>query len=160
MQVWDVFMWDSWVCLWAWPVSVSGPGAALGRELRVAGGRKPPSQVLEDVEGQAAHQGDDSDLPQERQGGNEVNICVERRAQSQKPGKVILGKGAELQLHLPELPPAHHGTGLELDPSNPDHSMILQFLKLPHLHIQGQSPSDTWFLTPLPFSCPEAAEMC
>lgn len=61
-----------------WAMSVCVPGAALGRELGVAGGRKPPSQVLEDVEGQAAHQGDDSDLPQERQGGNEVNICVEK----------------------------------------------------------------------------------
>lgn len=63
--------------------------AALGRELRVAGGRKPPSQVLEDVEGQAAHQGDDSDLPQERQGGNEVNICVEKRAGVKTTGRTF-----------------------------------------------------------------------
>lgn len=84
-------MWEQLgVCLWAGGnVCLCVQGAALGRELRVAGGRKPPSQVLEDVEGQAAHQGDDSDLPQERQGGNEVNICVEKRAQSQNMGRTF-----------------------------------------------------------------------
>lgn len=109
-------MWEQLgVCLWAGGnVCLCVQGAALGRELRVAGGRKPPSQVLEDVEGQAAHQGDDSDLPQERQGGNEVNICVEKRAQSQNHGQDLLGRGAEKQFNLPVLPSAH-GTGLELD---------------------------------------------
>lgn len=74
-------------------MSVCVQGAALGRELRVAGGRKPPSQVLEDVEGQAAHQGDDSDLPQERQGGNEVNI---NKLVQEDQGSDVAGEAEQL----------------------------------------------------------------
>lgn len=91
------------------------PGAALGRELRVAGGRKPPSQVLEDVEGQAAHQGDDSDLPQERQGGNEVNICVEKGALSQNHRENLLGsRKAAPSTTAPSCPQHRGGTSSAL----------------------------------------------
>lgn len=64
-------------CLWC------ARRAALGRELRIAWGRKPTSQVLQDVKGKAAHQSDDSDFPQERQSCNEVNICIKKRGQGQ-----------------------------------------------------------------------------
>ena len=51
------------------------PALGLGRELRVAGRREPSSQVLEDVEGQTADQGDDGHFPQEGQRGDEVHVC-------------------------------------------------------------------------------------
>lgn len=53
----------------------SPPALGLGRELRVAGRREPSSQVLEDVEGQTADQGDDGHFPQEGQRGDEVHVC-------------------------------------------------------------------------------------
>lgn len=52
-----------------------GPARSLRCELRVAGGREPSSQVLEDVERETADQGDDRDFPEERQRGDEVHIC-------------------------------------------------------------------------------------
>lgn len=74
------------ICLWC------ARRAALGRELRIAWGRKPSSQVLQDVEGKAAHQGDDGDFPQERQSCNEVDICKKKRAQSPWRWEVRSGK--------------------------------------------------------------------
>lgn len=59
-----------------------GPAHGLRRELRVAGGRKPSSQVLEDVERETADQSDDRDFPEEGQGGDEVHICKPERAVS------------------------------------------------------------------------------
>lgn len=46
----------------------------LGGQLGVAGRGEAPAQVLEDVERQAADQGDDRHLPQERHRGDEVDI--------------------------------------------------------------------------------------
>lgn len=70
MQISDVFIivTTTWfclsamcnICLWC------ARRAALRRELWVAWGRKPSSQVLEYVEGKTAHQSDDGDFPQER----------------------------------------------------------------------------------------------
>ena len=48
--------------------------SGLGGELGVVGWREAPPQVLEDVEGQTAHQGDDRHFPQERHRGDEVHV--------------------------------------------------------------------------------------
>lgn len=48
--------------------------ALLGGQLGVAGRGEAPAQVLQDVEGQAADQGDDGHLPQERHRGDEVDV--------------------------------------------------------------------------------------
>lgn len=87
----------------------SPPALGLGRELRVAGRREPSSQVLEDVEGQTADQGDDGHFPQEGQRGDEVHVCGETEHSG--------GRGApgrwpdscapllpDLLLQLPDLP--------------------------------------------------------
>lgn len=46
----------------------------LGGELGIVGRGEAPTQVLEDVEGQAADQRDGRHLPQERRRGDEVHI--------------------------------------------------------------------------------------
>lgn len=51
------------------------PPCSLRRELRVARGRESSPQILEDVEGETADQSDDRHLPEEGQGGDEVDIC-------------------------------------------------------------------------------------
>lgn len=61
------------------PAGEQGPDArhrahSLRGELGVAGRGEPSAQVLEDVEGQAADQGDNRDFPQEGQSGDEVHI--------------------------------------------------------------------------------------
>lgn len=51
----------------------------LGGQLGVVGWREASAQVLQDVERQAADQGDGGHLPQERHGGDEVNVCHRSR---------------------------------------------------------------------------------
>lgn len=51
-----------------------GGDLGLRGQLGVIGWREASAQVLEDVQGQTAHQRDDSHFPQERYGGDEINI--------------------------------------------------------------------------------------
>lgn len=51
-----------------------GGDLVLRGQLGVIGWREASAQVLEDVQGQTAHQRDDGHFPQERYGGDEINI--------------------------------------------------------------------------------------
>lgn len=53
--------------------------SALGGQLGVAGRREASAQVFQDVQGQAADQRDDGHLPNERQRGDEIDICGRMR---------------------------------------------------------------------------------
>lgn len=55
-------------------VRSEAPLGPLRGQLGVVGRGEAPAQVLEDVKRQTAHQRDDGHLPQERYGGDEVNI--------------------------------------------------------------------------------------
>lgn len=52
----------------------------LRGELGVAGRREASTQVLEDVKRQAAHQRDDSHLPQERHRDDKVHVWEEEES--------------------------------------------------------------------------------
>lgn len=92
MQISDIFIivTTTWFCLSAMCNNClwCARRAALGCELRIAWGRKPSSQVLQDVERKAAHQSDDGDFPQEWQSCNEVNICIKISTKSTKSTKM------------------------------------------------------------------------
>lgn len=57
-----------------------GSSLPLRGELGVAGRREASTQVLEDVERQAAHQRDDGHLPQERHRGDKVHVWEEEKS--------------------------------------------------------------------------------
>lgn len=75
------------------------PPCSLRRELRVAGGRESSPQVLEDVEGETADQGDDRHLPEEGQGGDEVDICKQEDGHNDSICRTAMGPPEESALY-------------------------------------------------------------
>lgn len=62
---------------------------SLRGQFGVAGRGEPSPQIFEDVERQAADQSDNRHLPDERQGGDEIHICVCERKKKRRRKDLI-----------------------------------------------------------------------